>query len=266
MAGRRSQSRDPEEGPKRLTLEDVEIGLRRMRRRIDEVKALDLHTMRYDDPRVEAATRNIHADLIDTFGRRSPEYGAHGAHSVSYPDGAGYGPASHAELQGKFARGLPETVMMLEGLIRRLEEKREDLGGDTTAQVRAAFDGLDLHPRIARVCADLYRDGHYRNAVADASVALVNLVKEKSRRHDLDGSGLMTTVFSKNQPILAFNDRRDRTEEDEQEGMMHLFLGAVLALRNPRVHNLLDDSPEMALEYIALLSMLAKRVDQAKRV
>lgn len=73
-------------------------------------------------------------------------------------------------------------------------------------------------------------------------------------------------MFSKNQPILAFNDRRDRTEEDEQEGMMHLFLGAVLALRNPRVHTLLDDSPEMALEYITLISLLAKRADQAKRV
>jgi hypothetical protein len=47
--------------------------------------------------------------------------------------------------------------------------------------------------------------------------------------------------------------------------MMHLFEGAVLVLRNPRAHTLLDDSPEMALEYVALLSMLAKRVEQAKR-
>jgi uncharacterized protein (TIGR02391 family) len=115
------------------------------------------------------------------------------------------------------------------------------------------------------VCVDLYRDGHYRNAVADAAVALVNYVKEKSRRHDLDGSGLATAVFSKNKPVLAFNDLKDRTDEDEQEGMMHLFVGAVLALRNARVHALLDDSAEMALEYIAFLSMLAKRVDQAKR-
>ena len=59
MAGRRSQSRDPEEGPKRLTLEDVEVGLRKMRRRIDEVKALDPQAMRYDDPRVEEATRTF---------------------------------------------------------------------------------------------------------------------------------------------------------------------------------------------------------------
>jgi uncharacterized protein (TIGR02391 family) len=264
MPGRRPQGPDPKDDVKRLTLEDIEVGIRKLNRRIDEVRALDPQTIRYDDARVESATRNIKADLIDIFGRGSEEYRAHGAHSIGYP-GSVYG-GSDMEMQHDFAEALPDAVRMLESLIKRLEEKREDLGGDKTAQVRASFAGLDLHPRIGGVCADLYRDGHYRNAVADASVALVNFVKEKSRRHDLDGAGLMTTVFSKNQPILAFNERRDRTEEDEQEGMMHLFLGAVLALRNPRVHTLLDDSPEMALEYIALISLLAKRVDQAKRV
>jgi hypothetical protein len=47
--------------------------------------------------------------------------------------------------------------------------------------------------------------------------------------------------------------------------MMHLSEGAVLGLRNPRAHALLDDSPELALEYIALLSLLAKRLDRATR-
>ncbi len=46
---------------------------------------------------------------------------------------------------------------------------------------------------------------------------------------------------------------------------MHLFAGVVLALRNPRAHALSDDSPELALECIALLSLLAKRLEQAKR-
>ena len=75
----------------------------------------------------------------------------------------------------------------------------------------------------------------------------------------------MRTVFSRNNPILAFNDLNDQTDQDEQEGLMHLFEGAVLALRNPRAHALSDDSPELALEYIALLSMLAKRLEQATR-
>ncbi|MGZ6176060.1 MAG: TIGR02391 family protein, partial [Candidatus Binataceae bacterium] len=68
-----------------------------------------------------------------------------------------------------------------------------------------------------------------------------------------------------NNPVLRFNDLTDQTGKDEQEGMMHLFEGAVLALRNPRAHSLFDESPELALDYIGLLSLLAKRLDGAKR-
>jgi uncharacterized protein (TIGR02391 family) len=262
MPARRSQGPPPIEG-KHLGLDDIEAGIRKLRRRIEEVKALDPRAVSFDDAPVSSATRNIQADLIDIFGQNSPEYSAHGSHSVGYP--LSVVGLEDDEYQQAFAENLPKTVGMLEGLVKRLEEKRQDLAGDKTSRVKASFEGLDLHPRIADVCADLYRGGHYRNAVLDASVALVNLVKEKSRRHDLDGVGLMTTVFSKNKPILAFNELKDKTDEDEQEGMMYLFMGAVLALRNPRAHALPDDSPEMALEYIGLISLLAKRAEQAKR-
>ena len=123
--------------------------------------------------------------------------------------------------------------MMLEGLIRRLEEKREDLGGDPTAQVRASFEGLDLHARITSASADLYRGKHYRNAVLDASLALQDYVKERSRCRNRDGADLMRYVFSANNPVVAFNDLADDTDRSEQEGMMHLFEGVMLALRNP---------------------------------
>jgi len=170
------------------------------------------------------------------------------------------------EMQHEFAEGLPDVVRMLESLIKRLEEKREDLCGDKTALVRASFDGLDLHPRITSACADLYRGRHYRNAVLDASLALQDYVKERSRCRTRDGADLMRYVFSANNPVVAFNGLADETDRSEQEGMMHLFEGVMLALRNPRAHTLSDDSPEQALEYIALLSLLAKRLDGAKRV
>jgi len=47
---------------------------------------------------------------------------------------------------------------------------------------------------------------------------------------------------------------------------MHLYEGAVLGIRNPRGHTFLDDSPERALEYIGLLSLLANRLHGAKRL
>jgi uncharacterized protein (TIGR02391 family) len=140
------------------------------------------------------------------------------------------------------------------------------MGDDPKAKAKIAFDQMELHPRIVTVCAELYRDGHYRQSVLDASIALKNYVKERSRRHDLVGANLMRTVFSANNPILTFNQLNDQTDKDEQEGMMHLFEGAVLALRNPRAHDLSYDSPELAFDYIALLSLLAKRLDSANRI
>ncbi len=264
MAARRPQGPDADDVVKVLNLESIESGIRKLNRRLEEVKALAGGTMRFDDARVDSATRNIKADLIDIFGRGSQEYRAHGAHSVGYPT-SNYG-LSEGELQRDFLLGLPNAVLMLETLINRLGEKREDLAGDKTARVRASFEGLDLHPRITSACADLYRDRHYRNAVLDASLALQDYVKERSRCRNRDGADLMRYVFTPKNPIVAFNGLADETDRSEQEGMMHLFEGVMLALRNPRAHTLSDDSPEQALEYIAFLSLLAKKLEAANRV
>jgi uncharacterized protein (TIGR02391 family) len=246
------------------TVQEVEQAIAKLRRRLEELQALDPGRVRYDDPRVKSAAQNFSDTVLQVYGPNSPGYQRFSYHRISH--GPVYTGMSDGELQGNFAAGVAHTIEAVENLIRRLEERKADFGADTVSRVRDAFEGLDLHPRIAAVCVDLFRNGHYRNAVLDASLALVNYVKEKSRRPDLDGAALMTTVFSKNNPILAFNDRKDKADEDEQEGIMHLFVGAVLAVRNPRAHALLDDAPEMTLEYIGLISLLAKRVDQAKRM
>ena len=45
---------------------------------------------------------------------------------------------------------------------------------------------------------------------------------------------------------------------------MEWFTGTVSGLRNPRAHKIIKDDPEMALEFIAFVSLLAKLVDKAK--
>ena len=74
----------------------------------------------------------------------------------------------------------------------------------------------------------------------------------------------MQTVFSTKTPVLRFNDLKTKTDLDEQQGMMFLYSGAMLALRNPRAHELIQDDPERALEYIGFLSLLAKSLETAK--
>src|SRR5262249_21676021 len=150
-------------------------GIKKLQRRIAEVEALDPKKLRYDAPQVRQATSNFHSDLIEIFTKQSQEYSTYYDHYVGFSLDV----SSDPELRQRwFPRQLAQTVDILKGLIRRLEEKREDLGADPTARARETFEGLDLHPRIRDVAAELYRDGHYRNAVGDASIALVNYVKE----------------------------------------------------------------------------------------
>jgi uncharacterized protein (TIGR02391 family) len=75
----------------------------------------------------------------------------------------------------------------------------------------------------------------------------------------------MRTVFSRNNPVLAFNSLSDQTDQDQQEGLMHLFEGAVLGVRNPGGHAFPEGTAQRAIEYISLLSLLAYLTQEAKK-
>jgi hypothetical protein len=93
--------------------------------------------------------------------------------------------SSTDEAQDYFVdQGLADGVSLLENLIRRLDEAKDELQGDSQANVRATFEGLPLHPRMAEACVQLYRDGHFVDAVLRAALALENYVKERSGRDD----------------------------------------------------------------------------------
>ena len=161
--------------------------------------------------------------------------------------------------------GGTQTLRIIDGLVDRLKEKREELEGGSRPAPSSYFEKLNLHTRIADVARDLFHDGHHFEAVFAGAKALVNFVRERSGRHDLDGAPLVRTVFSKNSPVLAFNDLADQTDLDQQEGLMHLFEGAVLGIRNPGGHAFPEGTEQRAIEYISLLSLLAYLVQEAKK-
>lgn len=102
--------------------------------------------------------------------------------------------------QARFIRELRQTESMLNGLINRLDQKRAEFIMRAEPQATVAFENLRLHPLIANACTGLYRDGHYRQAILDGSIALVNLVKDRLGINDLDGADLMRKVFSRKSP------------------------------------------------------------------
>jgi uncharacterized protein (TIGR02391 family) len=175
------------------------------------------------------------------------------------------GPGVHIEERKNYVRrGIAEAIGSLETAISLLNERLEDSGETAATRAIYAYRGLDLHQEIARAASQLYRDGHYSNAIEDAVKALNGLVRLRSGL-DMDGVPLMQRAFSVNNPILKFNDLSDESDRNEQVGFMNMFCGAVSGLRNPRAHGFIHDDPERALEFIAFVSLLAKLLDEAKR-
>jgi uncharacterized protein (TIGR02391 family) len=125
----------------------------------------------------------------------------------------------------------------------------------------------DLHPKIKIASSDLFRWGHYAPCVLEAYKALESYVKEKSGRDNLSGKSLMSEVFSVKDPILGLNALRNESDRDEQEGFMFLFMGAMVGVRNPRAHEIVEEKDAYStMEYLMLASMLAKRVDESTKL
>ena len=172
-------------------------------------------------------------------------------------------PSAQEAVEG-FRKFVETAELNLSSALKALNEKLEDAGATSGARAVRAFEGLDLHPEIARRVTQLYRDGHHPQAVEAACKALRDFVRFRSGINDLDGTALMEHVFSPKKPVLRFNDLASQSERDEQKGMMMLFSGAMTGLRNPRAHEFIEEDPERALEFIAFISLLAKLVDRAE--
>jgi uncharacterized protein (TIGR02391 family) len=134
------------------------------------------------------------------------------------------------------------------------------------ANQQVIYSLSSLHPPINEVSERLFLNGHYSQAIFEAYKAVVNLVKMKSGRSDLDGQQLMSTVFSYENPILKVNKLQSRSEQDEQMGFMFLFMGATVGIRNPKAHDIVEQGdPIRAMEYLALASLLSRRVEESTR-
>jgi uncharacterized protein (TIGR02391 family) len=122
------------------------------------------------------------------------------------------------------------------------------------------------HAEIEAVSRQLFQDGHYREAVLNSYIRVIEAVKHKSAIDD-DGDGLMGKAFGcelSRLPKVQFNPCQTQAEIDEQKGIMFLFKG-VVAIRNSKAHTirLLDDE-HRAREYVGLSSLLMRLLDIAK--
>lgn len=123
------------------------------------------------------------------------------------------------------------------------------------------FELRSLHPRVSDATRHLFDDGHYAQATFEAFKLIEREVKTMARSSK-SGQSLMMSAFQAKDPKVRLTEMSNRSEVDEQEGLRFLFAGAMLAIRNPRGHEVgVDESLDDCLDHLSLASLLLRRLD-----
>jgi len=169
-------------------------------------------------------------------------------------------PVTPAELHG-----IVETMRALgfdiEKEVDRLELPEPSRVSEPSASLVALLDRLPLHEALADDCAQMFRDGHFNEAVRKALERFEKLVQDAIGDHKRYGRDLMAKAFSESRPLIALNEMKTANDESEQQGFKLLTMGAMSGMRNLYSHgDVAQMPPEDALERLAFVSLLFKRV------
>ena len=125
------------------------------------------------------------------------------------------------------------------------------------------FDLRRFHPEVKKHARLLFLEDHKFHAVFECCKAFDKYVREKSKL-DKHGYELMSAALSLNGP-LKLNAQQTKTEKNEKDGLMHLCMGLMRAIRNPESHEPELDwiiTKEDALDILSLVSFLYRQVDK----
>jgi len=123
----------------------------------------------------------------------------------------------------------------------------------------------NLHHEVQQAAGELFADGYYQPAVAEAFKSLEVRVRGMTGSTK-SGAPLMGDAFAfqKDDPPIDVAVHDGPSGKDEREGFHAIFRGVMLGIRNPRAHELFAaEDPQQALEYLGLASLLHRRLDAA---
>jgi uncharacterized protein (TIGR02391 family) len=127
----------------------------------------------------------------------------------------------------------------------------------------ATLAASEFQAVIAQHTAPLLADGHYDAAVRAGAIALRDVLRQVSGRHNLDGDNLAGVVLGGEKPLVALADVSTSAGKGEQAGWRALAQGCFAALRNPVAHRHIKYDRVSAMEAIATMSLIARRVTEA---
>ncbi len=150
-----------------------------------------------------------------------------------------------------------------DGKLRKLGEKATSLSKVIPENAKI-FDDRRFHGKINQHARKLFIEGNYFHAVFECCKVYDKEVQSKSQMTEY-GARLMEAALSMTGTV-KLNTQKSRTEINEQEGIMHLSIGLMRAIRNPQAHEPALDWPidrKDALDLLSFLNFLFRKIDNA---
>lgn len=137
------------------------------------------------------------------------------------------------------------------------EQRHEPPGGEH------AFDQRNIHDALPSIVKALFDDGHYSQATFEAFKYVDKQLQILANSSE-SGFKLMLQAFAEKNPMVQLTPCKSVSERGEQKGYQFLFAGSMLAIRNPRGHEVaLSDGPDTCLDHLSLASLLIRRLEDA---
>lgn len=125
------------------------------------------------------------------------------------------------------------------------------------------FDERNIHSGLPDIIKKLFDDGHYAQATFEA-FKFIDREMQRHAKSTESGFKLMMQAFSGYSPTVRLTAMHSASAQDEQKGFQFLFAGSMLAIRNPRAHEIgIKDSPDICLDHLSLASLLLRRLEEA---
>lgn len=124
------------------------------------------------------------------------------------------------------------------------------------------FEERNIHPKLPSIVRDLFDNGYYAQATFEAFKFADKQLQNLSRLSE-SGFKLAMKAFDADAPHIKLTSLAGASEIDEQKGYQFMFAGAMLAVRNPRGHEHIADTPDKCLDHLTLVSLLLRRLEES---
>lgn len=162
----------------------------------------------------------------------------------------------------------PENVLIACG---QIIGALDDMIWEAEAEMPAAVGPAGMHPLVWGAASAVWKNGHYREAIANASEALIDHVKTVTNRRDVADASIWQNAFSESPPepgkfrLRWPGDPTDKAVIGMLSGLRQFAPGVHMTVRNSSTHSTETMSEQDALERLGTLSLLARWVDECNR-